>query len=46
MITHNPDNAALADRTLHIRDGALLDDPASPRKGAVRRQTATKTVVR
>ncbi len=23
MVTHNPDNAALADRTIHIRDGAL-----------------------
>jgi ABC-type lipoprotein export system ATPase subunit len=46
MITHNPDNAALADRTNHIRDGALLDNPASAGTGAVRPQTATKTVVR
>ena len=23
MVTHNPDNAALADRTLHIRDGLI-----------------------
>lgn len=26
MVTHNPDNAALADRTIHIRDGALVSD--------------------
>ena len=44
--THSPDNAALGDRTIHILDGALPDDPASPGMGAVRRQTGTKTVVR
>lgn len=46
MNTHSPDNAALAGRTIHILDGALLDDPAPPGMGAVRPQTATKTVVR
>lgn len=46
MITHNPDNAALADRTIHVWDGALLDDPVPPGMGAVRRQTTTKTAVR
>jgi putative ABC transport system ATP-binding protein len=28
MVTHNPDNAALAHRTLHIRDGVLEELPA------------------
>lgn len=26
MVTHNPDNAQLADRTIHIRDGSLVGD--------------------
>jgi ABC-type lipoprotein export system ATPase subunit len=26
MVTHNPANAALAHRTIHIRDGALVCD--------------------
>jgi putative ABC transport system ATP-binding protein len=25
MVTHNPDNAALAHRTLHIIDGRIVD---------------------
>ena len=27
MVTHNPENAAMADRTIHIRDGRLVDQP-------------------
>lgn len=29
MVTHNPDNAALAHRTIHIRDGRLVGDEAT-----------------
>jgi len=26
MITHNPDAAAIADRTIHMRDGRIISD--------------------
>jgi putative ABC transport system ATP-binding protein len=28
MVTHNPDNAALAHRVINIRDGSLVDEPS------------------
>ena len=31
LVTHNPDNAALAGRVLHIRDGRSLHETATPR---------------
>jgi putative ABC transport system ATP-binding protein len=30
MVTHNPSNAALAHRVLHIVDGRLTEDPSAP----------------
>ncbi len=35
MITHNPEAAAIADRILHMRDGALLLDEAGRRTASV-----------
>jgi len=32
MITHNPEAAAIADRTLYVRDGRLHDAPPPPRE--------------
>jgi putative ABC transport system ATP-binding protein len=30
MVTHDPDVAAAADRTIHLRDGRIVDAPAHP----------------
>lgn len=46
MVTHNPENAALANRTIYMRDGALLDDAVSPLQDAACPQTVTMTAVR
>jgi ABC-type lipoprotein export system ATPase subunit len=34
VITHNPDNAALADRTIHIRDGVVVCDGERDQRNA------------
>ena len=36
MVTHNPENAASAHRTVHIRDGALAHISASPKQRPLR----------
>ncbi len=36
MITHNPEAAAFADRTIYVRDGKLWNDPPAPRVRVVR----------
>jgi ABC-type lipoprotein export system ATPase subunit len=33
-VTHNPDNAALADRTIHIRDGVVVCDGERDQRSA------------
>ncbi|CAG0954755.1 partial putative ABC transporter ATP-binding protein YknY, partial [Geobacteraceae bacterium] len=29
MVTHNPDNSTYADRTIHLRDGLIIDESAA-----------------
>jgi len=39
MVTHNPENALLAHRTIHIRDGSLVSDSVQPREATIRQAT-------
>jgi putative ABC transport system ATP-binding protein len=40
MVTHNPENAALAHRTIHLRDGSVVRDSVQPREAKLRQATA------
>jgi putative ABC transport system ATP-binding protein len=39
MVTHNPENAAVSHRTIHIRDGSVVSDSVQPRQTVLRRAT-------
>lgn len=40
MVTHNPENAQLATRTIHIKDGSLVSNDGRPHEPAIRQATA------
>lgn len=44
MVTHNPENAQLAHRTIHIRDGSVVRDSVQPREATFREAMVAPSV--
>ena len=40
MVTHNPENAQLAHRSIHIRDGSVVSDSVQPHEPTIRQVTS------